>query len=332
MKKDTPAYVVRLKGVLYFKRRGWPTVRFKNQDLSPAFYAEYTKILNGVAPQPKAFMVKGLIAAYLKSQKFEGLKPRTKADYQKFLSRLETNAGEIAVNSIERKHVIAWRDQLAKSETPHYSNYFVRVLRILLEYGIDIGELAQNPAKGVTAVKYEKQTREPWPRALIQAAREARPHEDRTRLLFEMLYCTGQRIGDVLSARWDDIRGDRIEVRQNKTGAALSLPMTDDLQECLRQAKREGETILTAHNKVTPWSYRGAADAMMKLRKEIGAEAHDIHAIRHTVASEIGAVGSDDEIMAVTGHTTSGMVRHYAGRARQQARAKAAQDKRKSKD
>lgn len=329
MKRELPSYVVRLRGDLWFKRRGWPTRKFKVQELSPAFYAEYTQILNGVAPQPKAFLIKGLIAAYTRSQKFDSLKPRTRKDYLKYLSKLETNAGDVTVKSIERKHVIAWRDQLAKAETPHYANYFVRVLRILLEYGIDVGEIKQNPAKGVGAVSYEKRTRDPWPKEMIQAARAARPHADRTRLLFEMLYCTGQRIGDVLSACWGDVRGDAIEVRQNKTSAALSLPLTDDLRECLRLAKRDGETILTAHKKVTPWSYRGAHDAMMKLRREIGAEAYDIHAIRHTVASEIGAVGSDDEIMAVTGHTTSGMVRHYAGRSRQKARAESAQKKRK---
>lgn len=53
---------------------------------------------------------------------------------------------------------------------------------------------------------------------------------------------------------------------------------------------------------------------MMKLRKEIGAEAYNIHAIRHTVASEIGEAGDDADVMSITGHTTAAMVRHYAGK------------------
>lgn len=331
MKKDTPRYVVRLRGVLYFKRRGWPTLRFQHQDMSAQFHAEYARILNGTAPQPQAFIVKGLIGSYYKSQKFEGLKPRTQADYRKFLIRLENNAGGIAVREIRRKHVIAWRDQLSKSDGPHYANYFVRVLRILFSYAIDIDELppSENPAKGVSEVKYQRQKPQPWPKNLIEAARAAREYDDRTRLLFELLYCTGQRIGDVLAMQWTDIRGDALYVSQNKTGAHLVIPMTDDLQECLRRAERAGETILTAQGKVTPWAYRGAADAMMKLRKEIGAEAHNIHAIRHTVASEIGEAGDDADVMSITGHTTSAMVRHYAGQARQKARAERVQKGRK---
>lgn len=328
MKKETPSYVVRIKGVLYFKRRGWPTRKFKTQELNDSFWAEYARILNGTAPQPKAFIIKGLIASYYRSQKFERLKPRTQADYRKFLMRFERNAGDIAVKSIKRKHVIAWRDALAKSETPHYANYFKRVARVLFEYAIDIDEIAENPAANVGDVQYQKQKPQPWPRDMIDKARAAREYDDRTRLLFELLYCTGQRIGDVLTMEWAHIRGDAIEVDQNKTGAALILPMTDALKECLRRAERAGDTILTAHRKTGPWSYRGASDAMMKLRKEIGAEAYNIHAIRHTVASEIGAAGSDEEVMAVTGHTTTAMVRHYAGKSRQEARAKDAQKRR----
>lgn len=329
MKRDTPSYVVRIKGVLYFKRRGWPTRKFRSQEIGPSFYAEYTQIINGTAPQPKAFIVSGLIESYYKSMRFTELADRTKKDYQKYLDRLESKAGTVAVKAIERKHVIAWRDQLAQSATPHYANYFTRVLRLLLEHAIDIGEIRENPAKGAKSLKYEKIKREPWPPDLIQAARDARPHGDRTRLLFELLYCTGQRIGDALSAKWLDIRGDSINVSQNKTSAALVLPISDYLKESLRLARRDGETILTAHRKTSPWSYRGAADAMMKLRKEIGAEAYDIHSIRHTVASELGAVASDEEGMAVTGHTTKAMFQHYAGAARQEKRARDAHDKRK---
>lgn len=259
MKKDTPRYVVRLRGVLYFKRRGWPTLRFHNQDLGPQFHAEYARILNGTAPQPKAFIIKGLIASYYKSHKFSGLAERTQKDYRKFLVRFENNAGDIGVKEIRRKHVIAWRDQLAKSDGAHYANYFVRVLRILFSYAIDIDELPpdQNPAKGVSAVKYKKQKPQPWPQEKIDAARAARGYDDKTRLMFELLYCTGQRIGDVLAMKWTDIRGDALHVSQNKTGAELTIPMTADLQECLRRAEGRGETILTARAKATPWAYRG---------------------------------------------------------------------------
>ena len=58
-----------------------------------------------------------------------------------------------------------------------------------------------------------------------------------------------------------------------------------------------------------PTAYRGAADLVMAVRKQIGAEAYDIHALRYAAAAHLAAAGcTDDEIKAITGHTTSAMV------------------------
>ena len=332
MKRNLPPYVVRLKGVLYFKRQGWPTQRFENQELGDSFWAEYARILNVKRAPPKAFLVRGLIDHYTRSLHFrDNLADRTKKDYLKYLSRFEKNAGAVPVATIERKHIIAWRDQLAEKKTPHFANYWVRVVRLLLEYAVDQGEIKVNPAAGVKAIKYDKKQAQPWPQELIEKARKARPHAHKTRLLFELLYCTGQRIGDVLAAEWKDIQGPMIAVNQNKTGAALLLPITDDLAQCLRLAPRHNgvTTILANAQGKNAWSYRAAHDAMMKLRNEIGAEAHGFHDIRHTVASEIvEAGGTDEEGMAMTGHTTKKMFAHYSATTRQKTRAQRAQNAR----
>ncbi|MCL4068756.1 tyrosine-type recombinase/integrase [Pseudomonas sp. GX19020] len=79
-----------------------------------------------------------------------------------------------------------------------------------------------------------------------------------------------------------------------------------------------------------PTSYRGAADLITAVRREIGAEAFDIHGLRYSAAAELAAVGCSDELIAaVTGHATGAMVRKYAGAARQKVRAIGAQKLRK---
>ena len=102
-------------------------------------------------------------------------------------------------------------------------------------------------------------------------------------------------------------------------------PMT----ELLEQTPREGLTILTGpHGR--PLSYRQAAHAVMQVRRQIGAEAYDLHGLRHAAAHELAELGCSDElIQAVTGHASRAMVAHYAGAARQRARAKEAQSRRK---
>jgi len=111
-----------------------------------------------------------------------------------------------------------------------------------------------------------------------------------------------------------------------KTGRDLWLPFTPRLAAVLKHTRRDGLFILSQPDS-QPVSYRAAAFAVMKVRKEIGAEEYDIHALRHTTASELAALGLSDElIMAVTGHTSRASVVRYAGAARQKARAQVAQD------
>ena len=158
---------------------------------------------------------------------------------------------------------------------------------------------------------------------MIDAAREKA--EPRTRLLFELLLGTGQRIGDVLKMKWSDFDGEAISVRQGKTKANLWIPAPQMLLQALGSAQRSSVFILTNQAQTGPWSYRGAADGMMKLRRQIGAEAYDIHSLRYTATAELARVGLDDDlIMAITGHKTHRMVQLYAGAERQKLRAKAA--------
>jgi integrase len=64
---------------------------------------------------------------------------------------------------------------------------------------------------------------EPWPEDVLAAALAA--DDDRVRLAVHLLLYTAQRIGDVVRMKWTDIRDGRIEVRQQKTGRALSIPL-----------------------------------------------------------------------------------------------------------
>lgn len=193
--------------------------------------------------------------------------------------------------------------------------------------GLLIGWREDNPAKGVTLLKSGNGPREPWPYDKIAAFRATAT--GRTLLIFELCLGTGQRIADVLKMRWSDIDGDGITVVQNKTGARLWLPFTPHLRATLAQTQKVGVTIC-AWGRGKPTSYRGAAQLIMAVRVQIGAEKYDIHGLRYSAASELAELGCSDELIAaVTGHATSAMVRKYAGAARQKTRAIEAQKLRK---
>lgn len=328
MKKTLPKYTTDLKGVVYFRRHG-KAQRMIAAPFTDAFWAEYALMLKGIAPAPKGKTLADLIASYKRSPKFTKLAERTRKDYDGVLAFLVKRMGHVRPDRIGRKEVIRLRD--TNAGTVRFANYAVQVLRIIMEHGIDQGVIASgaNPAKGVGLLKSESEPRGPWPQPMVDAFRAAVPLGHRTRTLFELLIGTGQRIGDVLKMQWNHIDGDGINVRQNKTGAKLWVPFTPHLRAALEAHKRDNLTILTKQHGNGPWAYRGAADALMAVRIEIGAEAYDAHSLRYSAACELLMNGcSDDLIAAVTGQSGR-MVAHYTKSVRQKVRAIKAQGTRK---
>jgi integrase len=325
MKRHLPAHVYDKKGVLYFQRRGQKTTRMQHQPGTKEFALEYAALMNGAQPVTQTGKTfSALIHSYIRSPRYRQLAPRTGRDYDKVLEWAKAKLGPLPVANMQRKDVIRARD--ANAETVRFANYIVQVLRILMEHAVDIGWRQDNPAKGVGLLASEGKQREAWPDDKIAAFRANA--DGRARLIFELCLGTGQRISDVLRMRWSDIEGDGIKVTQAKTGVALWVPFTPQLREVLASTQKVGVTIC-AWGRGKPTSYRGAADMVMNVRRQIGAEAYDLHGLRYAAAAELAALGCTDElIMAVTGHSTAAMVKKYAGPARQKARAIEAQKRR----
>ena len=328
MKRQLPAFVYKRKGgLLYFERRGCKSHRIHSEPGTREFALEYAKLLNGVAPAPIGKTFNALVKSYRLSLKYLKLAPRTRSDYEKVLAWVEEKLGATDATKIQRKDII--RAQSANADAVRFANYIVQVLRILMEHAIDLGwrQANDNPAKGISMLESGKEQREAWPAEIVAAYRAA--STGRARLIFELCLGTGQRIGDVLRMRWDDIEGDGIRVRQGKTGAKLWVPLTSHLRDVLEATPRRGLTICAWGSAGKPSAYRGAADLVMAVRKKIGAERYDIHGLRYTAAAELAALGCDDQtIAAITGHKTASMLAKYAGPARQKVRALKAQEMR----
>lgn len=324
MKRDLPKHVYRKGRNRYpYFVRGNICQRIHAEPGSDAFWAEYSRLLNGnVSREPKR-TIKKLIAHYMQSHKWAKKAANTKKSYMRSFRYFEGKIPLVDPATVRRRHVIEMRDALA--DKPTTANRRVGALSVLMEHAIDIDWIERNPAKGVEQLEGTK-TREPWPQDMVDAFRETATGE--ALLLFEMLVGTGQRIGDVLAMQWGHIEDGGIVVRQGKTKAEIWIPFTARLAEVLARTPKRGLHIATQATG-RPVSYQLAWKWIKTVRDQIGAQAWDIHALRHYAASELAALGlSDEEIMSITGHSSGGMVRLYAGKAAQRARAIKAQGKR----
>ncbi len=326
MKRDRPAYIYAKgrKGYLYFCK-GKQSTRIKNALGTPEFAAEYARLMRGRVETPTHTIAK-LVDNYRHSPAFAKLAFNTRKSYNRHIAYFLDTMPDLDPATLKRVHINEMRDGLA--DKPTDAKRKVAVLSVLLEHAIDIGWLTLNPAKGVKALPSTGRVRHAWPVELIAAYRATAT--GRALLLFEMLLGTGQRIGDVLAMQWGHCDGDGITVSQQKTGKGLYIPLTDRLRLVLAETPRKGLYIVSQDNGLRV-SYQLAWKDVRTVRKAIGADAYDIHALRHSAASEIAAIPgmTGEHVMAITGHSSTAMLHLYAGAASQKARAKEAQENRR---
>ena len=322
MKRNLPAYVYARgkRGYLYFIRSG-VCQRIHSEPGTPEFAADYAMLMRGRPVTPKRNIGK-LIELFMRSPKWANYAHNTRRGHERHLTYLRDTAGNIDPAKLRTVHVYEMRDALA--DKPTDANRKIDTLVALLNYAIQIGWIDRNPAHGVERLKATGRKRKPWPVDLIEAFRAEA--DGRTLLIFEMLLGTGQRINDVLSLRWSDLDGDGFTLTQGKTKTELYIPLTDHLRSVLASQRRRGLFII-CHEDGTKISYQLAHKDVMAVRKQIGADEYDIHALRYAASSEIAAIPgmTRDHIQAITGHADAAMIRRYAGAAVQKIRATEAQ-------
>lgn len=334
MRRNLPRYVYEKgrKGYLYFVRGN---VCQRMPDFpSPDFDREYARLTAGMQPKDHRFNWITLCQSYRNSVEYAQKKPRTREDYSKVLAYFETKWGKLDPRRAERRHFIEAME--ANRDTVRFANYIKQVGSVLMEHAIDKGWRADNPCLRIKSLKTpeaKQLNRQEWPATMLERFREEAPLGSRARTIFELCIGTGQRIGDVLNMRESRIEDGGIHVKQGKRGKELWVPFTASLQEALdaRPALRVQpiDPFLVSDHRGRQVSYRAASHAVMQVRKEIGAEAYDIHGLRYTTIAELAGLGlSDEAIMAVSGQSKE-MVAHYAGKVRQRTRARQAQEKRK---
>jgi integrase len=146
--------------------------------------------------------------------------------------------GDKPVNRLIRGHV---KDIIgAKADTPHAANSLLKMLRVLLGFGVSIEMIENNPAIGVKKYKTGGGGVHSWTESEIAQFEQRHPIGTRARLAFALLLYTAQRRADVTKMGWQQIcatpHGDAIMVRQEKTDTPLAIPIHPDLARVLASA------------------------------------------------------------------------------------------------
>jgi integrase len=248
-----------------------------------------------------------LIRLYRTDARYTDLAPNTQRRYDQSLAVIEgwsERAGHPPVRTIERKHVKAfYRSMSAKSGGALHT---MRVLRLLLAFAVDEGELSLNPAEKMR-LKTPPPRDQVWTPEQIATFVVTAEQQSRASLGLAVMLgaALGQREGDILRLGWSQYDGTVVQLRQRKTGKLLAVPVTADLRKALDGARRVATTMVVSETIGRPYSESSFAHLFRDVAGAAGLPSDlQFRDLRRTAVVRLAEAGcSVPEIAAITGHT-----------------------------
>lgn len=300
-KKDRhlPACVYQKHGAFFLVKNGrWTRL---GSTLTEAL-TEYARLQE----KPTGGMAK-LIDDALKEM-WPKLKPNTRKGYEGAAKKLREMLADFSPTQVKPKHIAGIK--VALKATPGMANRCLSVLRSVFALAVEWQIVESNPCIGIRRHIEAKRDR-----FLTDAEVEAikRAGSPRLACLIDLLYLTGQRVGDVLAIRLADITAEGIAFKQAKTGARLLVSWTPDLRDVVERAKTLGGDIRhltlfhTRFGRIP--AYKTVSDEWLAACGKAGVENAHIHDLRAKSLTHARRQGLD--ATALAGHTSKAMTERY---------------------
>jgi integrase len=301
---------------LYYRPPGGKRVPLP-PETDPGFLAAYQAAVAVSEPAGPKKRVRGaegtfdrLAYDYFTSPDFLRLKPSTQAKNRGLIDLFCQEHGHRLVRQMTRHHVATIIGK--KAATPAGANNLLKILRMLIGFGIANGYRHDDPTAGIK--RFKEGTHHTWTESEIATFEAKWPLGTRERTAFALHLYTGQRRADVAAMTWSayDPAGGTIDVVQEKTGARLSIPVHKALRQALEAWPRSHLVIVTTSGgkgfavaSYGNWMADAIAGAGLP-------ERCVLHGVRKAAARRLADAGcSTHQIMSITGHQSLEEVERY---------------------
>lgn len=285
----------------YYAWKGGP--RIKGEFGSDEFIASYHEERAKRVVSPEGTL-QSVLDAYQRTPAFIDLAARTRADYVKQIKRIEAEFGEMELDALTdrrtRNDILTWRDNLAH-KSRRQADYAYAVLALILAWAFNRGLVLTNPCERGGKVYRSKRVENIWSQDDEAAFLKSAP--EHLKLAFMMALWTGQRQGDLLKLPWSAYDGERVRLKQSKTGARVSIPVGAPLKAMLDVAPKKAVLILTTTND-TAWTESGFRASWRTAVQKAGITGVTFHDLRGTAVTRLALADcSESEIATITGHS-----------------------------
>jgi integrase len=277
------------------------------------------------ASRTKPDTISAAIIGYYYDQSFLALASSTQRPLRGILERFRAEHGDKRIALLQRQHITT----LLRSKKRFAARHWLKAIRALMKYAVEIGLRADNPATGVKLPDLKTDGYHSWTEAEIEQFEAYHGQGTKARLALTLLLYTGQRRGDVIRLGRQHMRGGTIYIRQQKTGTEMELPIHAKLATIIAETPANHLTLLTTQTG-KPFSAAGFGNWFRDRCNEAGLPHCSAHGLRKAAARRLAEAGCTmHEIAAITGHASLSEVQRYTKAADQARLARAAMDKAK---
>jgi integrase len=316
----------------YFRRPGYPRVTLPGEPGSPEFMEAYAAAMGAVAQQAGVSRtipgsMSALAVSWYGSADFRHLAASTRRVYRAIVERFLALHGEKRVATLEPQHIRRILD--ARSAKPNAANRLRTLLRLLMRHAVEHGVRPDDPTISVRKIRYRKREIPTWTEEHIAAFEARWPPGTRARLALALLLYTGQRRSDVIRMGRQHVRGNAIEVVQQKTGTRLAIPIAPELAEAIAACPAEHLTFLMTELGAPFTSANTFGNWFTLCTRQAGIPSGlSAHGLRKAASRRLAQVGcSPHQIAAITGHLTLSEVERYTRAVDQERLARSAMRK-----
>ena len=267
----------------------------------------------------RAPLFRDLVAGRWKAERFERCKPSTQKTVRGILNRhLLPAFGTRRLDRITRSMALRWFEACS-SEAPGAANKALNLLQQILNHAIACGHIDANPVRGIRRNPGRKMTRFLSQGEIARLHRvldrytEGSASEAQQADIIRLLLLTGCRKSEIVYLRREEVRDDRLELVDSKTGPRTVLLNAPAGQIVERRVAEGGG----------PWVFPSVRDPARprareprlwyRVRREAGIEDVRLHDLRHTVASQAAMNGVPLPVVArLLGHSNVRMTMRYA--------------------
>ena len=287
----------------WYAFKGGP--RLPGKPGSAEFVDAYNAAVSTKRRAPAGILL-SVMNAYQESTDFTDLAPRTRSDYIRQIKLIERDFGDFPIAALTaretRGEFMAWRDRLS-ARSRRQADYAWTVLARILSWANGRGLIAANPCERGGRLYRGTRADKVWTTDDEAAFNAKAPVHLRLALLLALW--TGQRQGDLLNMAWTNYDGEKIRIRQSKTGSRVIIPVGGPLKIALEEAaKTKTALAILTNSDGERWKADAFRTAWRRTCAAAGIAGITFNDLRGTAVTRLAIAGATEaEIATISGHS-----------------------------